>query len=80
MRKTPMFRLELNEHVNALDKIITGIGLGWLFLWIIGIGGWIANIVKLAIMVLHNDLITTLFVARVVGLFFAPLGAVLGFF
>ena len=66
--------------MNALDKIITGVGLGWLFLWILGIGGWIANLVKLVIMVLHNDPITTMFVARGVGLFFAPLGAILGFF
>ena len=42
-----------------------------------GIGGWIANVVKL-VGPLGGD-ITAMFVARVVGVFAAPLGAVLGF-
>ena len=42
-----------------------------------GIGGWIANVVKL-VGLLGGD-ITAMFVARVVGVFAAPLGAVLGF-
>jgi len=41
------------------------------------IGGWIANVVKL-VGLLGGD-ITAMFVARVVGVFAAPLGAVLGF-
>jgi hypothetical protein len=43
-----------------------------------GVGGWIANIVKLAGM--GFDAITGMLVLRVVGVFLAPLGAVLGFF
>ena len=42
-----------------------------------GIGGWIAHVVKL-VGLLGGD-ITVMFVARVVGVFAAPLGAVLGF-
>jgi hypothetical protein len=44
---------------------------------LVGIGGWFANIVKL-IGMFGGD-ITALFIARLVGVFAAPLGAVLGF-
>lgn len=44
---------------------------------LLGIGGWIANIVKL---VWSNfDPLTGMVVARAIGIFVAPLGAVLGF-
>ena len=42
------------------------------------VGGYIANFVKL-IMSLDGG-VTALFVARCFGVFFAPLGSVLGFF
>lgn len=42
-----------------------------------GIGGWIANIIKL--IESNFDPLTGLVVARIIGVFFAPLGAVLGF-
>lgn len=41
-------------------------------------GGWIANIVKLVGM-LDGEL-TAMFIARIVGIFVAPFGAILGFF
>ncbi len=43
-----------------------------------GVGGWVANIVKLIGM--DFEPITTLLVCRVAGIFVPPLGAVLGFF
>ena len=43
-----------------------------------GIGGWIANIVKIVGM--SFDPLTGFAVARVAGIFAAPLGAVLGYF
>lgn len=43
----------------------------------LGIGGWIANIVKLVGS--NFDPITGMVVARAIGIFVAPLGAVLGF-
>lgn len=46
-------------------------------LLIAGMGGWIANIVKLAGM--HFEPITTILVIRVVGIFVPPVGAVMGF-
>lgn len=53
------------------------IGLGWLVLVLIGAVGWIWNIVKI---VQHiADPISAMFIARCVGVFAAPLGAVLGF-
>lgn len=43
----------------------------------LAVGGWIANIVKLIGVI--DGSITAMFIARIVGVFFAPLGAVLGF-
>lgn len=42
-----------------------------------GAGGWIANIVKLAGM--SFDPITGMLVVRIVGIFLAPIGAVMGY-
>lgn len=44
---------------------------------LVGIGGWIANIVKLVGS--NFDPITGMVVVRAIGVFVAPLGAVLGF-
>ena len=48
-------------------------------LWVCVIGGWIANIVKFVGMIGDNE-VTTMFIARVVGIPVGPLGAVLGYF
>ena len=37
--------------------------------------GWVANIVKLV----SSDIITTLEIVRIIGIFLAPLGAILGY-
>lgn len=42
-----------------------------------GVGGWIANIVKLAWSL--NDALTAMTLLRIVGIPVAPLGAVLGY-
>ena len=47
-------------------------------LFVFGACGWVWNIVKLIQAV--ADPITALFILRIVGIFFAPLGAILGFF
>lgn len=54
------------------------INVAALLLILAAIGGWIANIVKLVGMI-GGD-VTAMFIARCVGIFAAPLGAVLGFF
>lgn len=45
---------------------------------IIGFVGWISNIIKL----IYSDFdpLTGMVVGRVIGIFFAPLGAILGYF
>lgn len=63
-QRTPM----KSEQIQAMIVFI---------LVILGCVGWIMNIVKMAA---TNDLLTGLFVVRVVGVFVAPLGAVLGYF
>lgn len=45
---------------------------------LLSIGGWIANIVKL--IGSDFDPLTGMVVGRVVGIFVAPLGAILGYF
>lgn len=52
--------------------------LAWLALCAAGIVGWVMNIVKLVQML--DGSVTALFIARIVGVFAAPLGAILGFF
>lgn len=46
---------------------------------ILGVIGWIMNLVKI-IASLGDPTITPMFIARIVGAFAAPIGAVLGFF
>lgn len=43
-----------------------------------GLGGWIANIIKLFGML--DGGVTAMFIARIVGIFAAPVGAILGYF
>ena len=46
-------------------------------LFLFGVGGWIANIVK--IVGVFDLPVTGMFIARCIGVFVAPLGAVLGY-
>lgn len=59
------------------QKGSTSADLLFIVLWLAVIGGWIANIVKLVGMV--GGEVTTMFILRAVGIFAAPLGAVLGY-
>jgi hypothetical protein len=52
-------------------------GLFYLLIIAVGVVGWIWNIVKIVGAV--SDPITTMFIIRCVGVFLAPLGAILGF-
>lgn len=61
-----------------IENVSTAAYVAFLSLLILAFGGWIANIVKLAGML--DGEITAMFVARVIGVFAGPLGAVLGFF
>lgn len=59
-----------------------GIGstAGWIFvltLWVVAIGGWILNIVKFVD--LDFTTVTGMMILRGIGIFMAPLGAVLGY-
>lgn len=62
-----------------MKELIDVLGLKWAILAIalLGFGGWVANIVKLFGML--DGGVTAMFIARGVGIFVAPLGAVLGF-
>lgn len=60
------------------SSIATGTVFFTIGLIIVGLGGWIANIVKLADMA--ADPLTAMFVLRIIGIFVAPLGSILGLF
>jgi lipopolysaccharide export LptBFGC system permease protein LptF len=47
------------------------------FVVLAGLGGWIANIVKLVSAA--DGGITAMLIVRIVGVFFTPLGAVMGY-
>lgn len=58
-----------------MDKLV-----GELLVWALllaGFGGWVANIVKFFYML--DGGVSALFIARIVGIFVAPVGAVLGY-
>lgn len=56
---------------ELLYLVVLGLG-------ILAVGGWVWNIVKIISTDFSN--ITGMLIARVIGVFLAPLGAVLGFF
>ncbi|WP_145541867.1 hypothetical protein [Yersinia alsatica] len=59
-----------------MEKLI----IGFYVLMFLAVGGWIANIYKLATYGFALADWSGMQVARVIGIFVAPLGAVLGFF
>ena len=55
----------------------TRLEIAFVALVVLGVGGWIGNIVK--IVGTMGDTVTGLFIARCIGAFIAPIGAVLGY-
>lgn len=58
--------------------LVEGGGIFFLLLWLVAIGGWIANLVKLIHML--DGGVTAWLIARAIGVLALPLGALLGFF
>lgn len=54
----------------------SGFAITIILLWVAAVVGWIMNIVQLVGMI--NSPITTLFILKVVGIFAAPFGSVMG--
>lgn len=55
------------------------LGFAYIMIVVALVIGWLLNLIKIIGALGSNDL-TPMFIARVVGAFFAPIGAVLGFF
>jgi hypothetical protein len=53
-------------------------GIFVLVVWLLGAIGWVMNLITIANS--SFDVITGMLVLRVVGVFVAPLGAILGYF
>jgi hypothetical protein len=66
-----MKQKQLGYTATELAAVIVGLAV------LLGVGGWIANVVKLVGMDFGS--VTGMLVARAIGVFLAPLGAVLGF-
>lgn len=64
---------------KSKQKGFTSFEMIILTLWGCVIVGWIANIVKFVGMIGSNE-VTTMFLARLIGIPVGPLGAVLGYF
>ena len=67
-RKDKHMKKQLSFTIVKLLIVVVGV---------LGFGGWIANIVKL--IGSNFDPLTGMVIARAIGVFVAPLGAVLGF-
>lgn len=54
----------------------------FIMVWLAAAAGWIMNIGKLFTVFVSNDTlqVTGILVGRIIGVFFAPLGCVLGYF
>ena len=55
----------------------TAVGLLVVLVWLVGLVGWVWNIVRMVGYI--GDPLTVEFAIRAVGVFLAPLGAVLGY-
>ena len=64
---------------KSKQKGFTSVKMIILTLWGCVIVGWVANIVKFVGMIGSNE-VTTMFLARLIGIPVGPLGAVLGYF
>lgn len=62
-----------------MPAILTAFPIAIFIVGITAVVGWIMNIAKI-VGTLGDPTVTPMFVARIVGVFLAPLGAVLGFF
>jgi hypothetical protein len=67
--------MRLRPSSNAPVVVV----VGFVALWLVAIGGWVANIVKLFGLASVPDPNYVMAVLRAVGIFVAPLGAILGF-
>lgn len=61
-------------------KISAALLATYLICALMGVIGYVSNVVKLIALVIHSTPVTAMLAGRVVGIFFAPLGAVLGWF
>lgn len=60
--------------MNAIGPLI------FLFLWVAGIVGWLWNIVKIFQVSVPISEFGIMEVMRIIGIFVAPVGSILGFF
>jgi len=63
---------------RRIMRSVSLLGLLWLVLWIAGIIGWVLNIIDIFHMA--HPLDSGFGILRIVGIFVAPLGSILGLF
>lgn len=67
----------MNKRIGSLTSGETSVAILTITVAVLGAWGWVWNIIKLATADFSD--ITGLLVLRIIGVFIAPLGAVLGF-
>jgi hypothetical protein len=60
------------------DSVVVGLGLTAILIWATMIIGWIVNIIQLVSIAMNSGALTLLVVLKIVGVFIAPLGSILG--
>lgn len=61
--------------MRSIEKVELTVALLYVIIWVLGVIGWVANIYQL----ITGFYGTGYLVVKVVGVFLAPLGAVLGY-
>lgn len=66
------------NRYRGSEMALAAFGFTYIAVLVLGLIGWVINIVK--IIGAANDPLTGWFIARVIGVIVAPVGAILGFF
>jgi hypothetical protein len=63
-----------------VGNLAAGVVFAYVLAIVVGAFGWVANVVDVIHLAVANSPLTAMFVLRIAGIVFAPLGAVLGWF
>lgn len=63
------------------QKGYTSVELIAVIIWLLAFGGWVANVVKVAGILMTNEAVvwSGMLIFRIIGIFAAPIGAILGY-
>ena len=62
------------------NKNLLSMNFLYMLIWFPMFIGWVFNIIDVVTVALDNEPLTTMFILRIIGIFFFPLGTLLGYF